>query len=745
MYTQFMEAGQKRWWDIWAALLLLFVLWATALRLELTGWTVYLNRVQLLVTIAYALGIMLGASTFDRRVTRWMAAAYSMFFLPWQLATIIRDEPVWVLRIAEVWTRSVDSLNLFIANRPVTDVTLFVLVMSILFWFLGMTAGYMLTRYAKPWLPLCLTGFTLFVIDFNDPNLASLNHFTGLFVLLALLLLGRLYYLRSQHTWMEKGVAIEFETGFNFSRSMVISGFLLVLAAWNVPSFFAAFTPGTPANQVFTEQWNQFRERVSNAFAGLDSSIVYIYDFYQDSMPLGSGTQLGRQVFFTVRPSVIPSRFRFYWRGYSYDYFDGREWSNTVEGRGALQPDDWPLIYPPYDARRRIEMEFRMRNVGMRPLYAPAMILSIDQPVRVVTDDIGDGVTDLIGVIADPSIRPQGVFRAESLVAVPTIYQLREAGSDYPAWTERYLQLPEDFSPRVRELARQIVGDETNPYDQVQLITQFLRTEIEYQAVIEEPPIHVDLMEWFLFEYQKGFCNYYATAHVLMLRSLGIPARIAVGFAQGEFNEEDKHFEVREENSHAWPEVYFPGIGWVEFEPTAALPTQDWIEGSPSDLDDPSAVPPFDPDRPMLDTEAMHEGFGPDDFIPAPAGDIVIPQARNYAWIWVLSAMLIITLSGWLASRRYPQWFAEPLPIKLERSFLSLGVQPPGILQLWARQMELRPIERMFTHIPWMLTALGQSPESGTTPQEQVERLIKGIPDATAPASVLLDQYQLAV
>ncbi|MEN4042526.1 MAG: hypothetical protein ROW39_09290, partial [Anaerolineaceae bacterium] len=128
-----------------------------------------------------------------------------------------------------------------------------------------------------------------------------------------------------------------------------------------------------------------------------------------------------------------------------------------------------------------------------------------------------------------------------------------------------------------------------------------------------------------------------------------------------------------------------------------------------------------------------------------PAGDIVIPQARNYAWIWVLSAMLIITLSGWLASRRYPQWFAEPLPIKLERSFLSLGVQPPGILQLWARQMELRPIERMFTHIPWMLTALGQSPESGTTPQEQVERLIKGIPDATAPASVLLDQYQLAV
>jgi hypothetical protein len=469
-----MENMNKRWWDIWTTLLLLFTLWITALRLELTGWTDYLNRVELLVTIGFIIGILLGVSTFDKRVVRWMALAYSMFFIPWQLATTIRNEPSWALRVIEVWQRSSESFYLFMRNQPATDTTLFLLIMCTLFWFLGLSSAYMLTRYAKPWVPLILTGLTLFIIDFNDPSLVSQNRFTGLFVLCALLLLGRLYYLRSQRAWIEKGVAVEFETGFTFSRSMIMGGLLLVFAAWNIPLLFSAFSPGTAANRAFTERWNQLRERTSNAFAGLESSVVYIYDFYQDSMSLGTGTGLGENVLFTVEPAYQPERFRFYWRGYSYDFYDGKEWSNTIDVRGVIQPDDWPLAYPDYEGRREIELNFKMKNVGMRPVYVPPMLLMFDQVGRYVADDFGDGFTDLVGVIAEPAIRPGAEFKARAWVAAPTVNQLRAAGTDYPEWTNRYLQLPDDFPDSIRQLAEQITFDQNNPYDQVYNVTQYL-------------------------------------------------------------------------------------------------------------------------------------------------------------------------------------------------------------------------------------------------------------------------------
>ena len=107
-----------------------------------------------------------------------------------------------------------------------------------------------------------------------------------------------------------------------------------------------------------------------------------------------------------------------------------------------------------------------------------------------------------------------------------------------------------------------------NPYDKAAAITNYLRSEIEYAPSVSFPEGTVDRLEYFLFEGKQGFCNYYASAEVLMLRSVGVPARLAVGFAQGEPNLQRTFYTVRERDAHAWPEVYFPGYGWIEFEPT---------------------------------------------------------------------------------------------------------------------------------------------------------------------------------
>ena len=151
---------------------------------------------------------------------------------------------------------------------------------------------------------------------------------------------------------------------------------------------------------------------------------------------------------------------------------------------------------------------------------------------------------------------------------------LRQAGTEYPEWiTERYLQLPENITPRTMQLARDITAGLETPYDKTLAITEYLRNTIEYSETITEPlPINQEPIDWFLFDIRKGFCNYYATSQVILLRAVGIPARIAFGYAQGEIIEGTSSYSVRELDAHAWPEVYFPTLGWVEFEPTVSQP-----------------------------------------------------------------------------------------------------------------------------------------------------------------------------
>ena len=147
---------------------------------------------------------------------------------------------------------------------------------------------------------------------------------------------------------------------------------------------------------------------------------------------------------------------------------------------------------------------------------------------------------------------------------------LRDAGQDYPNWvTDRYIQLPNDFPETVRSLARELTKDQDNPYDMAEAIRRSL-INLPYSLDFVAPPEGRDWVEHFLLVNRRGYCQNYASAMITMLRSLGIPSRLVTGFAPGEWNEQRKVWEVTFEEYHAWPEVYFPGYGWVEFEPTPA-------------------------------------------------------------------------------------------------------------------------------------------------------------------------------
>ncbi|MEA2573147.1 MAG: hypothetical protein QOH93_445 [Chloroflexia bacterium] len=182
---------------------------------------------------------------------------------------------------------------------------------------------------------------------------------------------------------------------------------------------------------------------------------------------------------------------------------------------------------------------------------------------------------DITAVHAPSDVSRGQSYTATSLVSEATDDELRAASSDYPQWVrERYLSLPVSLDPEVRKLALDIVRNAgaNNPLDASRAIEAYLRENYEYSTSIGQPPQGRDRVAWFLFENKKGYCEYYASAMIVMLRSLDIPARFAAGYAPGTYDQASGEFIVRESAAHAWPEVYFPGYGWIQFEPTPSQP-----------------------------------------------------------------------------------------------------------------------------------------------------------------------------
>ena len=160
----------------------------------------------------------------------------------------------------------------------------------------------------------------------------------------------------------------------------------------------------------------------------------------------------------------------------------------------------------------------------------------------------------------------------------PTALQLRSrspiSGTIPPGMAERYGALPDTVPQRVIDLARDVAGDAPTRYDGALAIERYLRA-YPYTLDLPDPPPERDLVDYFLFEQQEGYCDYYASAMVVMARAMGIPARLASGYAQGSYDHDARRWVVTEQDAHSWVEVYFEDIGWVEFEPTAGQAVLD--------------------------------------------------------------------------------------------------------------------------------------------------------------------------
>lgn len=253
---------------------------------------------------------------------------------------------------------------------------------------------------------------------------------------------------------------------------------------------------------------------------------------------------------------------RYYWRSRTYDVYTGRGWVASETETLAYEAGQ-PVITTTLETQRRLRQEVRVVGDTGGLLHAAGVLMAVDHDYKVAWRS----EEDIFGATTEARS-----YRADSLVNEVTVAGLRSAGSDYPQWVrDRYLGLPEALPGRVTSLARDLTATEPTPYDRAAAIERHLRA-ISYTLDVPLPPGDRDVVDYFLFDLQKGYCDYYATAMVVLARAAGVPARLAVGYASGSYDAYIASYVVTEANAHAWVEVYFPEYGWVSFEPTAGLP-----------------------------------------------------------------------------------------------------------------------------------------------------------------------------
>ncbi len=247
------------------------------------------------------------------------------------------------------------------------------------------------------------------------------------------------------------------------------------------------------------------------------------------------------------------------WRTAIYSTYTGTGWLEAPLEETPVASLEEPLQAPL--GSKILKQSFILVGSYNENLFAAG------EPLRVV----GEGI-DLRAVAPDGSNVLRGkAHRYEVWSLVPNIRpeNLSLSSVDYPSEIqETYLQLPEDLPARVSAQARRVVSGKDNTLERVVAVQTFLRGLVPYDLNTPLPPAGQDVVDYFLFDAPSGFCSYYASSMTVMLRAVGIPARVVTGYAAGSYILQQGIFQVPGNAAHAWVEVYFPDFGWIPFEPT---------------------------------------------------------------------------------------------------------------------------------------------------------------------------------
>jgi transglutaminase-like putative cysteine protease len=269
------------------------------------------------------------------------------------------------------------------------------------------------------------------------------------------------------------------------------------------------------------------------------------------------GGSIGSDTFRSQETSVhlvVRSTESAYWRTGAYDRYTGSGWSRQ---NPTAEPYEGPIeSSQPRGERVNYRVTLNRTATALPTVWRPNTVAGVND-VRV---------TDQRAVEVAGSVGPGTTYSGVSYRPPRDPSVLRTSDQSYPeAVEDRYTALPDDTSPRIERLTNRVAASADTPYGEAQAIEAWLETNKSYSLNVSQRSDNI--AETFIFEMERGYCEYFATSMVVMLRSQDIPARYVVGYSTGQ-KVAPNTYQVRGMNAHAWVEVYFEDVGWVKFDPT---------------------------------------------------------------------------------------------------------------------------------------------------------------------------------
>nr|BBH92907.1 transglutaminase [Thermogemmatispora argillosa] len=652
-----------------------------------------------------------------------LAAFFSGYWLAFALTAGAALHTPWTLLLADL--RALLSSGTGPGLAVVSSEHIFLLYLCFLSFFLGYLGSWLTYRARLPWL-VALTYCSIMLVNLQYSRQAS-PLLLPLMLGALLLLIGRLHLATLLDDWHSLGLFADHSWLRSLlGRNLALTSLLVLLS----------LLPSLLLPPLIQPNWGSQLWQNLDALAG-----TLLHQRLFGPVPSGQLSSQEATVFFgerlTVSGSVLlpagsvleysGSAAPAYLEAVTYNQFDGHSWTSTTQSQARHYAAEQPLPADTADGHyRQVVAYIRLLQVPQSArsyLFAPPQPVRFSVPVTIYGERLpsawaqqgslrpGERYTAVARV---PVVDASSLARVPLLSVDPHFWQSDPA---LPILERDYLQLPASLPHSLMQTALAWTQGAHNAFEAMQLLVSHLSDPRQFSYSISNPPIpsHVDVVSW-LLQTHSGYCTYYASAMVVMARLLGMPARMVVGFSQGHYDAGRQVWVVNGSDAHSWVQVYFPGHGWIDFDPTPGFALGPAFSGTP--LPSPSSSPSNNGATPAggqsdqpgtAATPAAHHTT------PAPRS----PLQTVFSSPWPLLALVILTGLGLLV--------------------LVLAT----VAALWWRRLDRQtsPVARLFWRLCRLASLAGLRPRSWQTPYEYSARLSQAMPEVASPLRRLTELF----
>ena len=699
----------------------------------------WLEQMEFLVPIAFfalLLGTVLALSPLSVTLTLPISAVVGAGIVLWTVGGEYFPELSQGARFLNLRDDALNWVSILADRGYAPQLTPYAVGLALLMWVTAFIAAYTMFRHHRVLDAILLVG-ALLIVNMSA-TLTDLFPYLVLFMLAALLLWLRAALIGREEGWQRRRVNENSEVPAAIMRS----GLVFIAGSLVMASILTTVAVAAPLTAVWNNLdtvWSGVRDNLDVVFGGLSNSESRFH-----GTNFGPSFRIAGEWRSSDKPVLtVAATQELYLRAVTYDVYDGHGWTQTpgrerqVEREQPTFGADSPEVPAFGDAFENETIEVQIQEPTSRYLYSAGYPVKTFAPVLVVES----GDQPFLGALKATGPVDRGAGYAMTVaISKATKAQLRAAGTNYPPQVAQMYLGIDGVTDRTRLLAAEIVdtAEATNPFDQADALTRYLQGNEAFAysttAALPTDPGQ-DIVDYFLFDETNGkvgFCEQYASAMVVMARTLGIPARLAVGYAPGQQVQSPDAppdaptsplWQVRQKNAHAWAELYFPGYGWQTFEATKSIQSIVRPAGDPSQVG--SSAGPLASGQPRI---GLEPGDGDISELPSLAaipgggrpGEDPDGEGAQGGNLLVIAGLIAVVLAvaawRWRRSRRSLRFLA---PGDRQWRRLALAADRAGVAQ--------RPSETIYEYAGWLEEQIPrQQPEIRTIADGKVWQSYSG-------------------